>query len=400
MRAALRVVVAAIACRSSARTAASSPAARSSTSRSPRWTWPSSRPSAVGRNAGAAAELARAADVVQQRGGEQQVGAQPRVELRRLAAERGDADRVLEQPAGVGVVRLGGRQRTAAPRGHRGRRGAAPTTARGPGARSRRRGSRGTRRARRRRGASPARARPGRRRRGLDRAHLELEPVAEALDAAEHAHGVALGEAPVEQLDVVPDPRLDPPARVDELEREVGRALLRSQPLLARDRVDALDHAVLDQLGDRCSRPESKSVAAIGRQRSPGLLARDHAPDTSLVLAKATTDRRPADADAIADAFIPSFESLTFLPMLHTHEEHRAHVRERLLGEQEVWVAEPEGRIVGFAALTDDMLTNLYVHPECQGRVPAALSSRRSRSVARRLHVLGLPAERACEAVL
>ena len=77
---------------------------------------------------------------------------------------------------------------------------------------------------------------------------------------------------------------------------------------------------------------------------------------------------RPADADAIADAFIPSFESLTFLPMLHTHEEHRAHVRERLLGEQEVWVAEPEGRIVGFAALTDDMLTNLYVHPECQGR--------------------------------
>ena len=32
---------------------------------------------------------------------------------------------------------------------------------------------------------------------------------------------------------------------------------------------------------------------------------------------------RPADADAIADAFIPSFESLVFLPMLHTHEEHR-----------------------------------------------------------------------------
>ena len=74
------------------------------------------------------------------------------------------------------------------------------------------------------------------------------------------------------------------------------------------------------------------------------------------------------DADAIADAFIPSFESLTFLPMLHTHAEHRAHIRERLLGEQEVWVAEPEGRIVGFAALTDDMLTNLYVHPQCQGR--------------------------------
>ena len=72
-------------------------------------------------------------------------------------------------------------------------------------------------------------------------------------------------------------------------------------------------------------------------------------------------------ADAIADAFIPSFESLTFLPMLHTHEEHRAHIRERLLGEQEVWVAEQDGSIAGFAALTDDMLTNLYVHPDRQG---------------------------------
>jgi hypothetical protein len=46
---------------------------------------------------------------------------------------------------------------------------------------------------------------------GLERAHVELQPVAELLDAAEHAHGVALGEARVEQLDVVPDARVDPP---------------------------------------------------------------------------------------------------------------------------------------------------------------------------------------------
>ena len=37
----------------------------------------------------------------------------------------------------------------------------------------------------------------------------------------------------VQQLDVVPDPRLDPPARVDELQREVRRAALRPQPPLA-----------------------------------------------------------------------------------------------------------------------------------------------------------------------
>ena len=86
--------------------------------------------------------------------------------------------------------------------------------------------------------------------RRLDRAHVELEPVAVALDAAEHPHRVALAEARVEQVDVVPDARLDPPARVDELEREVGGAVLRAQPPLARDRVDALDDAVFGQLGD------------------------------------------------------------------------------------------------------------------------------------------------------
>ena len=33
---------------------------------------------------------------------------------------------------------------------------------------------------------------------GLERADLELQPVAEAVDPAEDAHGVALGEAAVE----------------------------------------------------------------------------------------------------------------------------------------------------------------------------------------------------------
>ena len=91
--------------------------------------------------------------------------------------------------------------------------------------------------------------------RGLDRADLELQPVVEALDAAEHAHGVALGEAAVEQLDVVPDPPLDPAGRVDELEREVGRALPGRAPLLARDRVDALD---------RRGRPSARAMVLTG----------------------------------------------------------------------------------------------------------------------------------------
>src|SRR5439155_25892778 len=55
----------------------------------------------------------RGADVVQQGGGQDQVGAQPGVELAELAADRGYADRVLEQPARVDVVAVGrGRERT------------------------------------------------------------------------------------------------------------------------------------------------------------------------------------------------------------------------------------------------------------------------------------------------
>jgi GNAT superfamily N-acetyltransferase len=82
----------------------------------------------------------------------------------------------------------------------------------------------------------------------------------------------------------------------------------------------------------------------------------------------------PDDADAVADVFIPSFESLTFLPALHTHEEHRGFIRNVVLAQQEVWVAEEDGRVVGFAALSADILMHIYVHPDAQGRgVGAAL---------------------------
>jgi hypothetical protein len=57
-------------------------------------------------------------------------------------------------------------------------------------------------------------------------------------------------EATVEEVDVAPDASLDPAGRVDELEREVRRALPRPEPLLPSDRVDALDDPVLGQLGD------------------------------------------------------------------------------------------------------------------------------------------------------
>ena len=73
------------------------------------------------------------------------------------------------------------------------------------------------------------------------------------------------------------------------------------------------------------------------------------------------------DADAVAAVFSPSFETLTFLPRLHTREEDRGFVRDVVLAEQEVWVAEDDGRVVGFVALSDDTLEQLYVHPDAKG---------------------------------
>jgi ribosomal protein S18 acetylase RimI-like enzyme len=75
----------------------------------------------------------------------------------------------------------------------------------------------------------------------------------------------------------------------------------------------------------------------------------------------------PDDAAAIAALFRRSFGTLRFLPTLHTPEEDRAFFR-RAAVEHEVWVFEEDGRILGFAALSPDMLEHLYVEPEANGR--------------------------------
>jgi ribosomal protein S18 acetylase RimI-like enzyme len=56
---------------------------------------------------------------------------------------------------------------------------------------------------------------------------------------------------------------------------------------------------------------------------------------------------------------------LTFLPTLHTLEEHRAHFGHVVAG-QEVWVWD-DGQILGFAAFDDSMLNYLYVEPDAFG---------------------------------
>ena len=114
------------------------------------------------------------------------------MELRRLAAERRDADRVLEQAARVRVVvvrrcRIRGELAVGEHGAHRRRE-----------ARVRQLAGEELEEALQLLGVAPR----GRRQargvdvgRGLERAHVELEPVAEPLDAAEHAHRVALARS-------------------------------------------------------------------------------------------------------------------------------------------------------------------------------------------------------------
>ena len=78
----------------------------------------------------------------------------------------------------------------------------------------------------------------------------------------------------------------------------------------------------------------------------------------------------PEDADAVAAVFIASFGTLTFLPKLHTDEQTIDFITNTVLPQDEVVVAEADGRIVGFVAMSGDgdLLEHLYVHPDLQGR--------------------------------
>jgi GNAT superfamily N-acetyltransferase len=74
----------------------------------------------------------------------------------------------------------------------------------------------------------------------------------------------------------------------------------------------------------------------------------------------------PEDVEAIVAVFERSFATLSFLPMLHSHEEHLAFFG-RCVAEGEAWVWE-EGAVAGFAILDGDELSHLYVEPDEAGR--------------------------------
>jgi GNAT superfamily N-acetyltransferase len=77
---------------------------------------------------------------------------------------------------------------------------------------------------------------------------------------------------------------------------------------------------------------------------------------------------RTGESDTIAEVFIASFRGLAFLPAIHTDDQIRVWIRDQMVPAHEVWVAELDGRVAGYAALAGDMLGHIYVHPDEQNR--------------------------------
>ena len=78
-------------------------------------------------------------------------------------------------------------------------------------------------------------------------------------------------------------------------------------------------------------------------------------------------EARPGDVGTVAGLYERSFGTLSFLPTLHTLEEHHAWFGQ-VVAQREVWVWEEEGVILGFIALSDATVDYLYVEPEMTGR--------------------------------
>ncbi len=71
-----------------------------------------------------------------------------------------------------------------------------------------------------------------------------------------------------------------------------------------------------------------------------------------------------ADAPEIADVFLKSRrDALPYLPKVHSDDETRRWIPEVMMIHSEVWVAELDGKIVGFLSVAGDHLDHLYIRP-------------------------------------
>jgi GNAT superfamily N-acetyltransferase len=76
-----------------------------------------------------------------------------------------------------------------------------------------------------------------------------------------------------------------------------------------------------------------------------------------------------SDTEELARIKHACYSRMPYLPPIPTLEEYRVFVSTILLPNQEVWVAEGEdGRVLGWASLTEGSLEHLYVDPDVQNR--------------------------------
>lgn len=68
------------------------------------------------------------------------------------------------------------------------------------------------------------------------------------------------------------------------------------------------------------------------------------------------------DAAAVAETFIAARTTMTYLPKLHTDDDTRSHFA-GVVRDKETWVADRDGKVVGFAVVDGGWLEHLYVHP-------------------------------------
>ncbi|WP_372727267.1 GNAT family N-acetyltransferase [Nocardioides sp.] len=76
----------------------------------------------------------------------------------------------------------------------------------------------------------------------------------------------------------------------------------------------------------------------------------------------------PADAARIAEIHLSARRAAPMPEPVHSEDEVRAWLETRLRSDDEVWVAEIEGAVIGYARMTATWLDDLYVDPARTGQ--------------------------------
>jgi GNAT superfamily N-acetyltransferase len=75
----------------------------------------------------------------------------------------------------------------------------------------------------------------------------------------------------------------------------------------------------------------------------------------------------PEDVAPVARVMRSTYDLMDYVPRLHTAEEDLGYIG-GLFGDHEVWVAENDAGVLGFAILSSDQLLQIHVSPDQQNQ--------------------------------